>query len=188
MRSAQGEYSHDEDGASGNQSFAREKVVATATPNADDIRLRMAQIRRELHSDVRGVVANAEAVTDWRRYIRMYPWAALGTSVALGYFLVPRRHAPVESIPSNAASELTQVVETLKETEPVASAPARKGLLAAAFGFLSPIALRAAQGYASQYLENWIAQQQEGFGPASEPSSAQPGAEDWGRTTRHPSV
>jgi hypothetical protein len=43
----------------------------------------------------------------------------------------------------------------------------KSGLIGAAFGMLAPIAVRAAQGYALKYIENWIAQQQLGtMGPA----------------------
>ena len=148
----------------------REQVVATATNDADELRLKMAQIRRELHADVREVVANAEAVTDWRRYIRMYPWTALGVSAAVGYLIVPRRHkvVPVPVVIPSDAGAVREVIE--KEKEEV-KGPIRKGLLASALGFVAPVAMRAVQGYAVQYLENWIAQQQ---AMAGGPSPAQP--------------
>src|SRR5947209_12012268 len=51
----------------------------------------MARIRRELHEDVRGVVESAEAVTDWKHWIRDYPWASVAAAAAVGFFLVPKR-------------------------------------------------------------------------------------------------
>jgi len=144
--------------------------VATATNDVDQIRRRMAEIRRELHEDVREVVASAEAVTDWRRYIRMYPWAALGVAVAVGYLIVPRRH---RTLPQDLAThaDVARVREVVKEAK--VKDKARKGLIGAAFGFLIPIAMRAAQGYAVQYLEHWILQQQMAAGP---PPTDEPGA------------
>lgn len=133
--------------------------MATATNNADELRIQMAQIRRDLHADVRDVVANAEAVADWRRYIRMYPWTALGVSVAAGYLVVPRRRQVVP-VPVAIAPDAAEVREVLEQAKEEAKEPARKGLLASAFGFVAPVAMRAAQGYAAQYLETWIAQQQ----------------------------
>ena len=65
--------------------------MATASNDIDSIRQQMAQIRHELHQDVRGVVVNAEAVTDWRRYYRMSPWASLAAAFAVGYLVVPKR-------------------------------------------------------------------------------------------------
>ncbi|MHC5544836.1 hypothetical protein ACYOEI_41915, partial [Singulisphaera rosea] len=69
--------------------------MATVTNDADEILRQMALIRRDLHEDVRGVVASAEAVTDWHRHIRNHPWLALGAATAVGYFVVPRRHKVV---------------------------------------------------------------------------------------------
>jgi hypothetical protein len=145
--------------------------VAAATTQVDEIRRRMAQIRRDLHADVKDVVSSAEAVTDWRRYIRMYPWAALGMAVAVGYLIVPKRR-----VPSDVATEgdVARVREIVKEAK-VEKKTARKGMIGAAFGFLVPIALRAAQGYAVQYLENFIQQQQ---AAAGRPPTEHPGHPD----------
>jgi hypothetical protein len=145
-----------------NSEINGEHGVAAATTEVDEIRRRMAQIRRELHEDVRGVVSSAEAVTDWRRYIRMYPWAALGVAAAAGYLIVPRRH---RTIPTDIATQadVAQVREVVKDAK--AEKKSRKGLIGAAFGFAVPIALRAAQGYAVQYLEHYLQQQQAAAGP-----------------------
>jgi len=136
--------------------------VATATNDIDEIRRKMAQIRRELHEDVREVVASAEAVTDWRRYIRMYPWAALGVAAAAGYLIVPKKR---RSIPKDIAThaDVAQVREVVEDAK--ARKKPRKGLIGLALGFAAPIALRAAQGYAVQFLESWIVQQQMAAGP-----------------------
>jgi len=150
--------------------------LATATTNdADEIRRLMAQIRRELHTDVREVVASAEAVTDWRRYIRNAPWVALGVSVAVGYLIVPRRHRPTsQGVVAVVPADASKVKEIVAETRAEAKKSERKGLIGRAFGFLTPIAVRAAQSYALQYLEQYIAQQQAGAAgpmPTSAPSA-----------------
>jgi len=138
-----------------------EQGVVAATNEVDEIRRRMAQIRRDLHQDVKGVVESAEAVTDWRRYIRMYPWAALGVAVAAGYLVVPKRRVPSDLATQADVARVREVVKEAKTEKKTA----RKGLIGAAFGFIVPIALRAAQGYAVQYLENFIQQQQAAAGP-----------------------
>jgi hypothetical protein len=133
--------------------------VATATNEAEAIQRRMAEIRRELHENVREVVASAEAVTDWRRYIRMYPWVALVAAAAVGYVLVPRRR---KAVPVTLATEsdVAKVRETAGEAAETVKKERKKGLLAAGLGLLAPVAARAIQGYAVSYLENWIAQLQ----------------------------
>jgi len=136
--------------------------TATAPNDAEEILRRMAQIRRELHQDVREVVASAEAVTDWHRYIRMYPWAAVGVAFAVGFVIVPRRH---KSVPRDLATQadvarVREVVEDVKDKAKDKKVR-RGGILGALVAFAGPIAMRAAQGYAVQYLEHWIAQQQQ---------------------------
>jgi len=149
--------------------------LATATNDEIDvIRRQMAQIRLNLHKDVKEVVAGAEAVADWRRYIRMYPWAAVGGAAALGYLVVPKRR---RSVPRDVArkSDVAEVGELLKEAPEPAEKKARKSLIGAAFGMLAPLAWRAAQNYAMGYLEQWIAQQQQqAMAAAAPPPAARP--------------
>jgi hypothetical protein len=140
-----------------------ERNVATATNDIDDIRRKMAKIRRELHEDVRNVVETAEAASDWRHYIRVYPWASIGLAVAVGYLIVPKRRKTVKpaEVARAVVAELPQVAAESAAPEP----PRRKeggGLIKAALGLVAPIAMRAAQNYATHFLSNWITQQQEG--------------------------
>jgi len=165
--------------------------VATASSNeVDEIRRRMAQIRRELHEDVRDVVASAEAVTDWRRYLRMYPWLTLGLPFAVGYLIVPkrRRKIPRDIATQADVAQVREVVQSVAEKarEEPPKEKAKKGLFAMAWGLAAPIAIRAVQGYAIQFLENWIHQQQEqmqmGAGPPTPPPQpSAPGARGPGR-------
>jgi hypothetical protein len=136
-------------------------ATATRSSDVDEIRRQMAQIRRDLHQDVREVVASAEAVTDWHRYIRKYPWAAVGGAALLGYLVVPRRHrrVPPDLATQADVAQVRAAVEQTRET-PKEPEPKRKGVVGMALAIIGPVALRAAQGYAVQYLENWIVQQQ----------------------------
>jgi len=146
------------------------QAVATATNEIDDIRRRMAQIRRELHEDVEEVVAGAGAVADWRRYVRMYPWAAVGLAATLGYLIVPkrRRNVPRDVARKADVAEVREVIEQVREPEPRAK-PRAKSILGAGLAMLTPLAWRAAQNYAMGYLEQWIAQQQQQYMASSGP-------------------
>ena len=75
-------------------------ATAKSTPaDINEIQRRMAQIRRDLHEDVREVVKGAQSLTDWRSQVRSHPWLALGAAAALGYFVVPKRNpAPAPAI------------------------------------------------------------------------------------------
>ncbi len=151
--------------------------MATASNDIDSIRQQMAQIRHELHQDVVGVVENAEAATDWRRYYRMYPWPSLAVALAIGYLIVPKRR---RKIPRDLAThaDIAQIREAVQEVKEPAKKAASKGLLGGLFGMLVPVVVRAAQGYAMQYFETWLAQQQNllaGLGAAPPPAPGGPG-------------
>jgi hypothetical protein len=153
--------------------------VASASTEVDEIRRQMAQIRRELHEDVREVVATAEAVTDWRRFIRMYPWPALGAAAAVGYLIVPKRR---RSVPRDVArqTDIERVREAVEESRAAERGreKTRKGLLAGALALIGPVVVRAAQGYAVRHLEHWISQMQMdqmAAGPAHGPSPSSSG-------------
>ncbi len=157
--------------------------MATVPNEVEEIQRRMAAIRHELHEDVREVVANAEAVTDWQRYLRMYPWAGVTAAFAIGYLIVPRRR---KKVPADLATQadVAQVREAVESAAVTARTPEprRKSLLGTAWQLVGPLVIRTAQSYAAQNLENWILQQQQtAAGPASRQSSGTPGqGQPWG--------
>jgi len=122
----------------------------------DDIRRQMAQIRRELHEDIQGVVAGAEAVTDWRRYVRLYPWPSVAAAFVVGYLIVPKRRKSVAEVVQEVVPATQKVVEipTVRKKQ-----EKRGSLIGKLFGLLMPIGVKAAQSYATSFLESWIAQQ-----------------------------
>jgi hypothetical protein len=132
--------------------------VSTAPPEVDEIRRKMAQIRRDLHADVQNVVQGAEAATDWRRFVRGYPWASLGAAFVVGYMVVPRRHRGHVTTIQVAPAETPRAVAIEGSSAAEPEKPKGKGLLGTVFGLVAPVALRAVQGYALQYAEQWMAQ------------------------------
>jgi hypothetical protein len=140
--------------------------VATVSNEVDEIRREMAGIRRDLHKDVKEVVETAGAVTDWRRYITTFPWVSLGAAFAAGYVLVPRRSRTAQVLAD--VSRIREAVEATGEKAVEATKP-RQSLAGAALGMVVPLALRAAQGYAMNYLEQWILQQQKAHPRAGPP-------------------
>jgi hypothetical protein len=62
-----------------------------ADDSADEIRRRMAELRRELSTDVREVSRQARVMTDWRFYVRRFPWTMVGVAAVAGYLLIPKR-------------------------------------------------------------------------------------------------
>ena len=150
-------------------------MATISTTDADEIRRHMAQIRRDLHQDVLGVVHGAEAATDWRRYLVAYPLVTIGLAAGIGYWFVPKKKSPriqplVQFVEKPAESLTSGTPEEKDEKKKV-------GLIGAAFGMIGPIVWRYAQGYAVQYAENWIAQQAAALTPsppAQDPTPSRP--------------
>jgi hypothetical protein len=148
-------------------------ATAKSTPTADmnEIQRRMAQIRHELHAEVREAVKGAQSLTDWRSQVRNHPWLGLGAALAVGYLIVPKRRQPEPPTVVAVHPVAPSLGVGPSATAPLSS-PSPKGrswILGSAFSLLAPIAVRAAQNYAIQYLEQWLAAQPGGPAPAVGP-------------------
>ena len=128
--------------------------MATVRAKADDLQRQMAEVRSQLHQEVRGVVQGAKNATDWRSYVRSHPWTALAVAFGSGYFLVPRRSSPptVHVLPATGISPQS---ESSAPSANTGSWP----ILGWVLGAVGPIALRAAQSYALASVENLLAKQ-----------------------------
>ena len=123
--------------------------MASAEDSVDDIRRQMAEIRSQLHRDMSKVVGVASVVTDWRTYVRDQPWLSLGAAFALGYILVPRRERPLISMPAAVAA--------VSPAEPARPRPSLIWRAVKVLGGLAvPVAMRAAQGYALRFVEDYL--------------------------------
>ena len=60
----------------------------------EEIQREMQQVRTSLGSDMRHLAQQARDSTDWRHYVRRYPWFCLGAVAATGYLLVPSKKKP----------------------------------------------------------------------------------------------
>jgi hypothetical protein len=117
------------------------------SPSADDIRRQMSRIRCDLHEDVRGIVENARVITDWKHYVRRYPWACMAGAVAVGYLVIPRRLEIMRPDPDTLA-ELAKTNRLIVNSQP--QPQLRGGTVASMFTFLANTFVRAAIGYMGQ--------------------------------------
>jgi hypothetical protein len=62
----------------------------TSTAEIEQLQAEMARIRRDLNGNVDEIVESAKELTDWRLFVRSYPWASVGAAVAAGYLVAPR--------------------------------------------------------------------------------------------------
>jgi hypothetical protein len=63
--------------------------------DADEIREQMRRVRATLKTDVCELVEAAREKTDWRHYVRNYPWLCLGAAAAVGFSVIKSRPRPV---------------------------------------------------------------------------------------------
>jgi hypothetical protein len=132
--------------------------TSTSDPaqQADTLRREMRSIRRELGDNVEELVENAERLMDWRYYVHRYPWVTVGAAALLGYFLVPRRivtnaldsHAVEDLVHRMAPAIAARPVSEKKETKP--------GWIASLVSMGTGMVMRAAMGYATQHLSQYL--------------------------------
>jgi len=126
---------------------------STISAEISDIQRRMAQVRREMHQEVQGAVKGAQALTDWRALVRGHPWLALGVAAAAGYLLVPRRRRETPTVVGPGAPVEAAAAAPDQPAQARRAGPSTIGTV---FDLLAPIAVRAAQNFALQYLEQWL--------------------------------
>jgi hypothetical protein len=134
--------------------------MATTKPalasDVTDIQERMAQIRHQMHQEVRGAVKGAVSLTDWRSMVANHPWASLGIAAAVGYLIVPRSAHPPQAMVS--VRPLPEGMELSRaHAGSVDSGRKRFRPLAALGNLLVPVAIRAAQNYVLNHVEEWLA-------------------------------
>jgi hypothetical protein len=70
--------------------------MANSDESAEEIRKRMAALRRELVCDVEDVTRSAKAMASPSFYIRKFPWATLAVAAGVGYLLIPKKKQIVQ--------------------------------------------------------------------------------------------
>ena len=115
--------------------------------DVDEILARMEQIRCDLHEDMQGMVDNARTMSDWRYYVRSYPWASLGVATALGYLAVPAR----TQIISPSAKELAKLAKTNQLVVQQKPEPHKRGgLTGTLFTLVANLVIRGVISYIGQ--------------------------------------
>lgn len=128
----------------------------------DELRFRMREIRSKLPQDVDDIVTGAKELTDWKHYVRAFPWGSLAGALAVGYFAVPRK---LEVVRPDAAT-LEQLAKRQRLViEPTGRVEKRPGLIESAMSAAGLMILRAGLAYAGQRAGVM-------FSPAATPTSS----------------
>lgn len=144
--------------------------------SADEIRRRMAELRRELSSDVREVGRSARVMTDWRFYVRRFPLATAAVAALVGYMLIPKRkEVKVISPDPDALAEMFKK-EQLRVQVP-ASAKETQGLFKTVALMAVTWAAKAGMNYMGERVRT--AAVNKAHGPAHTAPSPSPLAQPW---------
>lgn len=114
--------------------------------SVDDLQKRMSQLRGEVRADVIHTSAAAKEFTDWRYYVRQFPWVSAAAVAAVGFLLVPRKR-PRPMIDEAALEKM--VAEKRVVVIPQKQETARKTMLGSVGGLVAAAATRAAMSYFS---------------------------------------
>jgi hypothetical protein len=131
------------------------KAKPTTLTEIAEIQSRMAQVRHDMHQEVQSAVKGAQLLTDWRSMVRNYPWLSLSVAALGGFAIVPRRR-------HTHPGSITSLTDRPELVAPTAAAPVQTkrragwSLVGTALSLLTPVAVRAAQNYALNHLENWL--------------------------------
>jgi hypothetical protein len=132
-----------------------EQRPLTPRTDAQELQRQMAEIRSQLQRDVREVVQGAKSASDWRSYIRSQPWIALSLAFAAGYLVVPSRVRTIKI----AAGATHDEPRALEAAAPPPKKSGRNPVLGWVVAAVAPLAVRAAQNYALNWVENLLANQ-----------------------------
>ncbi|MEX2171832.1 MAG: hypothetical protein WD851_21105 [Pirellulales bacterium] len=126
--------------------------------SVDDLQKRMAQLRGEVRADVIHTSAAAKEFTDWRYYVRQFPWVSAAAVAAVGFLLVPRKR-PRPMIDEAALEKM--VAEKRVVVIPQKQETAKKTMLGSVGGLIAAAAARAAMNYFSHRFTDVNSQAQE---------------------------
>lgn len=126
-------------------------------PTAEEVQREMSAIRRQMDDDWRGVVENARELSDWKHYVRAYPWASFGVAAAIGFMIVPQRLKVM-------SPDADTLVKLAKDNRLIVSqdreAHAQPSLLKAALTLITSSMLRSGVALAGQQIGRLLAEQQ----------------------------
>ncbi len=125
----------------------------TKTDAAEEIQQEMRQVRRELTEDMQEIVDNARVMTDWRHYVKAYPWACVGAAAAVGFWVVPSKARYVgpdaEAIGEIMKSQMHSIKSSVEKNK-------TKGIAATIMGLAASALLQGGIALGKQQLRKYM--------------------------------
>lgn len=140
---------------------------------SQDIRQRMAALRTELEEDVQGVSDSARAMSDWRFYVRRFPFAAAGLAAAAGFLLVPKRSQVIVPDAETLAAMAKQNRVWVKTGAPQPQ-DKQRGMLGGLLALAASAGARLAMNWATAQLKSSLAEAGSRKSPEREEEEEEP--------------
>lgn len=113
----------------------------------------MARIRSRAQGKAVRLSRETKQFLDWKHYVRLFPWAVVGTAAVAGYLMVPaRRPAPVE--PGDMP---------IRPVEAPRPEVRQRSMFSALTGIAMNAVMRSAVAYAGQAVGEYLASVQQDF-------------------------
>lgn len=119
------------------------------TNEAENLRKRMAAIRRDVDGEVGAVVEHAKEMADWRNFVKRHPLASVGAATAIGFLLVPRRL----EVMSPSSRELEKLAKRNRlVVKPRGEVKKQAGMVSPLVNFVTGAVVRSCVSLAGQHL------------------------------------
>ncbi len=145
--------------------------------DSDDLRKRMAQIRRELDEDVETVVEQAKELTDWKKIVAKHPFLTVSAAAAVGFLIVPNR-LTVMSPDSKTLEKLAKRNRLV--VKPKADVRNQAGVVSPIVSLLAGAIMRGGLNMAGQHISKLLAPNDQMPNPNTNPPSHRKGLHDVG--------
>ncbi len=126
--------------------------IVKDSPVRTAIRRRMEEVRCDLDQDVQEIVEDARDLRDWRTYVRSYPWACVGVTLAVGYLIVPRRRRM-----SQPTAEMLAELAKQSRIAAMTDLPTKANGSGHVLAFVGDLALRGIASYIGQQAGKYLA-------------------------------
>jgi hypothetical protein len=121
--------------------------------SSEKIRRQMRDIRRGMGVEMQDLVQSAQQLSDWRYYVRKFPWICVGSAFVAGVLLSPKSRK--FSAAAGQKADWDKLIAQLKQTNLGAEmhgSPLTNGLLGRALALAAPILARSATNYIATHM------------------------------------
>jgi len=127
--------------------------------SAAALQRKMQGLRRDLDEHANEMIGKARTEFGWRHFVARHPWATLGTVMAVGYWLVPRR---ARCKTGNPAAVTEATARAARAPSPLSD------IAASVLAALTATAVREGLAFVAHTARKWLESRDEGVARPTE--------------------